>query len=284
MAAHDLDREACEHGGQHRPSHSVRTVDDDLERSQPCRVDEPEDTLDVGGTDVVWGRLRNPACGPESGLRAGADLVETGVASDRQRAAADDLHPRVLLGVVRSGDADPPVEAELADGVVEHLGPDQAEVEHLGAAVGCAVDGRLRHPRRRQAHVAPDRDAVRREFLDIRAPDRVGARLVELVGVDPAHVVRLEDFGVQHCCDSTRHGRQPWLSDMMRIACGGIGGERISLRTALRRGGAGIDDGDPHGRGLDSQCSFGARQSASKMLRDKRRASLAHHSASRNRT
>ena len=62
---------------------------------------------------------------------------------------ADDLHPGVLLRVVRRGDDDAALEVELADGVVEHLGADHPEVEHVGAAVRRAVDHGGRHRRAR---------------------------------------------------------------------------------------------------------------------------------------
>ena len=108
---------------------------------------------------------------------------------------AHDLHPRVLLRVVRGGDADAAVELELADGEIDHLRPDHPEVEHVGAAVGGAVDQRRGHRRRREAHVAADRDPPRLELLDVGAADRVRAFLVELVRVDAADVVGLEDAG-----------------------------------------------------------------------------------------
>ena len=111
---------------------------------------------------------------------------------------SDDLHPRVLLRVVRGGDADAPVEAELADGVVHHLGADHPEVEDVGAAVGRAVHECRRHRRRAQPHVAPDRDRAGLEMLDVCPPDPVCAVLVELRRVDAADVVRLEDLRVEH--------------------------------------------------------------------------------------
>ena len=127
-----------------------------------------------------------------------AHVEEARLAADRQRAAADDLHPGVLLRVVRGGDADAAVEAELADREVEHLRPDQPEVEHVRAAVRGALDQRLGHRRRGDAHVAPDGDPARLELLDVRAPDRVRALLVELGRMEPADVVRLEDLRVEH--------------------------------------------------------------------------------------
>ena len=65
------------------------------------------------------------------------------------------------------------------------------------------LDHRRRHRGRGDAHVAPDRDPPRLELLDVGAADRVGALLVELGGVEPAHVVRLEDLRVEHALDST---------------------------------------------------------------------------------
>ena len=44
----------------------------------------------------------------------------------------------------------------------------------------------------------PDRDPPRLELLDVRTPDRIGALLVELVGIDPSHVVRLEHLRIEH--------------------------------------------------------------------------------------
>ena len=130
--------------------------------------------------------------------RAVAHVEQARLAADRQRAAADDLHPRVLLRVVRGGDAHAALELELADRVVDHLGADQPEVEHVGAAVGCALDQGRGHRRRRDACVAADRDAARLEVLDVGAADRVCALLVELVRIEAADVVRLEDLGIEH--------------------------------------------------------------------------------------
>ena len=93
---------------------------------------------------------------------------------------ADDLHARVLLRIVRRGDADPAVEPELADRVVDHLGADHPEVADVGAAVRGALHHRGSHRRRRDAHVAADGDRAGLEVLHVGAADRVGAFLVQL--------------------------------------------------------------------------------------------------------
>ena len=65
--------------------------------------------------------------------RAVAHVEEARLAADGQRAAAHELHARVLLRVVRGGDHDPALEPERADGEIDHLGADQPEVEDVGA-------------------------------------------------------------------------------------------------------------------------------------------------------
>src|SRR5205085_1044075 len=107
------------------------------------------------------------------------------LASDGKRAAPDDLHARVLLRVVRGGDADAAVESELTDREIDHLRPNEADVEHVGAAVGRAFGDSRRHRRARHAHVAADGDPARLELLDVGAPDRVRTLLVELARMDP---------------------------------------------------------------------------------------------------
>ena len=103
---------------------------------------------------------------------------------------------------MRGGDGDAALEPELADGAVEHLGADHADVEDVGARVGRPFDRCARHRRRRQAHVPPNRDAPRLEVLDVRPPDRVRALLVELIGIDAPDVVCLENCGIQHSGDA----------------------------------------------------------------------------------
>ncbi len=201
VAAHDLDLgQPLQHRREHHAGHAVRRVGHDRERLDRARVDEREHALDELLPDVV--RLRpvpgsDPGACPK-GQRAVADVEQARLAADRQRPAADDLHARVVLRVVRGGDGDAAVEPELADREIDHLGADEPELEHVGACLGRAADDGLGHRRRRDAHVVPDGDPLRLEHLDEGAADRVGTLLVELRGVDPAHVVGLENLRVEH--------------------------------------------------------------------------------------
>ena len=202
-AADDVElRDALENGRQHDRGHAVCGVDDDLQRADGVDVDERQHLLHEAGPDVLFPDGTALLGGAEAGLGACAYLLEAGVAADRQRATSHDLHSRVAARVVRRGDADPAVERELADREVEHLGPDEPEVEDVGAAVGCALDCRGSHRRRREAHVAPDRDRARLEVLHIRPPDAIRAVLVQLTRIEPADVVGLEDTRVEHQADA----------------------------------------------------------------------------------
>ena len=109
---------------------------------------------------------------------------------------------------MRGGDADAALEPELADGEVDHLRPHHPELEHLGAPVDGALDERRGHRGGGEAHVAADRDPRRREVLDVGAADRIGAFLVELVLVDTADVVGLEDGWREHAL-TLAHLRKP---------------------------------------------------------------------------
>ena len=135
--------------------------------------------------------------GAEGRQRASSHLVEAGVAAHGQRAPADDLHAGVLLRVVRGGDADAAVEPELTDCVVDHLGADHPEVVYVSAAVCGALDQRLSHRRSGEAHVASD-GHLRARSAPRTTPHGVRALLVDLRGVDPAHIVGLEHLRVEH--------------------------------------------------------------------------------------
>ena len=140
------------------------------------------------------------------GQRAVADVEQAGVAADGERAAADDLHPRVVLGVVRGRHGHPTVETELADGEVEHLRADHPDIEDLGSSFGGAADDCAGHRRRGHAHVAPHGDSLRLELLDVCTADGVRTVLVQLLGIDPADVVGLEYLGIE------RHRRECYES------------------------------------------------------------------------
>ena len=176
---HRLDRQPFEHRRQHRARHPVRRVDHDLQRPDLGR--RPRTTARGRRTRA---RCRRVSTVPRvarpvrdcPSKRAVAHVEQARIAADRHGARAHDLHPGVLLRVVRGGDHDPAVEAERADREVDHLRPDEPDVDHVGARLGRALDQRRRHRRRGEPRVAPDGDPLRGELLDVGAPDRAARR------------------------------------------------------------------------------------------------------------
>ena len=203
-AGHGVDRQPVKDGGSITPAIPFAASITTRSGLIASDVDERQDPVGEAGRHVALARPV-PGLSRTSSKWASARsrIVEQArVAADGQRAAADDLHARVLLRVVRGGDHDPAVEVEVADGEIEHLRADEPDVDDVGAAsaapsiTASAIDGEESRMSR------PTAIALRLELLDVGAADRVGALLVELVRVDAAYVVGLEDLGIEHPVDA----------------------------------------------------------------------------------
>ena len=148
-------------------------------------------------------RARRAAGLGEAGLDEPADVLDARVARQRDRALAHELGARVGLRVVRGGAHEPAVEPARADEEVEHLRADHPGVEHVGALGGHALAVARGELGRGQAHVAAEAEPqVRRalagqlgEHAHERAADLLGDVPVDLVAVQAADVVGLEDLG-----------------------------------------------------------------------------------------
>src|SRR5581483_3242422 len=215
VGLHLLDRELVEQRAHHRARHAVAAVEHDLHRAHRRGVDEPHRRrLEVGG-DVLLAHgsaLRRRAVELAAAHHV-ADLADAGVARQRDRPALDHLRARVGLGVVRGGAHQPASEVARADREIEHLGAHLADVEHGGALVADALDVAGRHLGRGEPHVAADRQLELggrgalhvRDHARERSAHAVGHVLVQLVAVEAAYVVGLEDAGVdrRHCLNLT---------------------------------------------------------------------------------
>ena len=122
----------------------------------------------------------------------GLDLRQAGVLADRRGACPAELDAVVLGRVVTGGDHRRG-HVEIARGEVAEIRGREPEVEHVGAGDGGAFPERGDERLRRRAGIVADEDAggpgERDEGVAYPARDR----LVELVRVDAADVVRLED-------------------------------------------------------------------------------------------
>src|SRR2546428_12607495 len=104
--------------------------------------------------------------------------------------------------MVGASNRDAAVEPQVAEGKIQHLGTDGAELERVGARVRGSVGNRRGQRRARHPHAMPDCDPFRLELLDKGATDRVSALLVELRGVDGTDVVCLEHLWIEHRRDA----------------------------------------------------------------------------------
>ena len=194
--------QALEDRADHRARHAVAAVEHDLGGSDRARVDEAQrGVLELGvDVDVLGaapaGRVRE-ALGEQP-----RDVADAAVAAQRHRAALDELRARVRLRVVRGGAHQPAVELARADEVIEHLGADHPGVEHVRALRGHALAVTRRELRRGQPHVAPEPEPqlAHRPAGELpdhareRPPDVLGDVAVDLLAVQAADVVGLEDL------------------------------------------------------------------------------------------
>ena len=188
-----VERQVGERGGDDGAAHAVGRVGHDTQRAQRVDVDERVDVLDVLGEQVA---LLDPAPlgGPleEPARDRRLDLGQPRVLADGGGAGAAQLDPVVLGGVV-AGSEHRRRRVEPPRREVHEVGRDQTELDDVGAGQGGAVGERGRERLRRRPHVPPHQHQRGARERDERVPDTAGDVVAEVVGVQPADVVGLED-------------------------------------------------------------------------------------------
>lgn len=216
----DRQRQAlAEHRGDGVAAHAVAGVDDDRQRPDAGEVDQAAQVGRVGLQHAVLldralpGRGRGLAPALQDRLRAFADLGQAGVLPDRLRALLAQLDA-VVLGRVVAGREHRARQVQRAGGEVQQVRRAEPRLDDVGA-LGPHPRGEGRRERRtRLAHVVRGHDALDKlaavtQRLHERPAERLGDRLVELVGHRPPHVVGLDDPAqVDHSPRSCR-GRCP---------------------------------------------------------------------------
>ena len=167
-----------------QPAHAAAGVEHDVERLDDRRIDERHHVLDVR-------RRARPSCVTLPRRAAGGGSVPVGdhvadVGDALPRRSAETprwrtiFMPLYCFGIVRRRDLHAAVVAVARDGEVEHVGRDHAVVHDVGALRRRAVDERGRQRRRRQPHVAADRDPLRLQIGDERRADGARGVFVDL--------------------------------------------------------------------------------------------------------
>ena len=210
VARHRVDRQPLEHGRQHRAGHPVRRVDHDPQRPIAETSTNESTLLDELGPDVLRFAPRRASPGGPNGFSARSrtssspDSPPTGSAP-----RAHDLHPGVLLRVVRGGDADRRRRA-------------RARRRRSRASPSRPSRGRARRRRRRRRRRSAPRTstgeerrmsrptAIRAARTARRRRGRSRTRLPRRARrIDAADVVGLEDLGIEHALTLAEARRAP---------------------------------------------------------------------------
>ena len=172
--------------------HPVAGVHRHRERPDRGDVDQLPQVVGVPGEQVPPG--------DGAGRRGGAKVrsarslmsLQAGLDADRLGSGAAQLDA-VVPGRVVAGRDHRAGDAEVAAGVVEHVGRAQAAGHHVGSLRRRAAAERVRQRARGGAHVVHGHDRPGAGQPGERRADRLRHALVELVGHDPSDVVRLDD-------------------------------------------------------------------------------------------
>ena len=98
---HELAGQMRKHARQHQPGHAIARIDHHLEWLDLVHVNEREDMLDIGISDIMFRHLPGVnRCGEVSSDRQVADSSQAGVQADREGLGTAELHAIILPGIV----------------------------------------------------------------------------------------------------------------------------------------------------------------------------------------
>ena len=178
---------------------AVAGVHHDAQRLEGCHVHVAQQMLHIAA--ARFGRAQAAA---RSGRREAVflgkalDVQQAGVAADRARAFAHELHAVVVLGVVAGRDGDATVDAHVEGGEVDFLGAALADIEHIDAGLEQPLGERIADFAAAQADIVTHHNRAGFHHLRVGAPDAAGDIGVQLVGYASAYVVGLETREFDH--------------------------------------------------------------------------------------
>ena len=182
--------------GEFQDTHSVGGVDSDGEMfaSEIGKGCEKS----VVGRANIFGDRRSFLSGIFPLFAQGqiADFLEAGALADRYRSAQGDFHAIVLFGIVRGGERNGGIDIQAAGGKVDHGSGDDTEVEHITAGVHYTLSEAFEEARAGTADIATDAEAFGFEMGDHGSADIVNIVFIDIIRVDAADIVGLEDTGV----------------------------------------------------------------------------------------
>ena len=151
-------------GIDNRTGRAVTGVNDQLQRLEVRHVDVAEQVVNVLFLQVdffVATALRLVDRREIVGFRQALHVAQAGVAADRTRALAHQLHAVVVHRVVAGGHFDTAVHAQVEGGKVNLFGPGKTDVQHVHARVLQPFRQRQLEGFAGQTHVAAQHDGLR---------------------------------------------------------------------------------------------------------------------------
>ena len=125
------------------------------------------------------------------------DILESRVAGNRDRLFADQLHAVIVFRIMAGRDHDAAVQSQMERGEINHLGAALPDVHHVTARLRQAARQRLRDRRTGQPDIVPHCHALRAQKLDESLAHTISEFLVDLIGINAAHVVSAKAFSAE---------------------------------------------------------------------------------------
>jgi len=203
----ERERQSFEHLRHHEAAHAVRGVGDDHERFQRGDVYERTHVIAEGLEEVdVLDPARDLAARGHTGRDHLLDLREAGLLAHRRGAGPAELDAVVLRRIV-AGREHRAGRIELARREVDDVGGAKADVGHIRARERRTLDEGRGERHRRRPHVVTDDHLLGSGEVRERVADLARERLIDLIRVNAANVVSLED-GVERHTNSCK-GKTP---------------------------------------------------------------------------
>ncbi|CZY75713.1 Uncharacterised protein [Enterobacter cloacae] len=179
-------------GIHHRARRAVAGVDDQLQRLKVRHVDVTQQVIDVLFMQIdllVAAACRLVHRREVVGFRQTLHVAQAGIAADRARTLAHQLHAVVIHRVMAGRDFNPAVHAQVEGGKIDLFGTGKADIQHVHARVLQPFRQRQLQGFAGQTHVATQYDSFRFQVFAVRAADAPRNVFIQLFTQLAANIV-----------------------------------------------------------------------------------------------
>ena len=179
-------------GIHHRAGRAVTGVDDQLQRLEVRHVDVAQQVIDILFLQVdllIAAAFRVVHWREIVGFRQTLHVAQAGVAADRTRTFAHQLHAVVVHRIVAGGHFNTTVHAQVEGGKVNLFGPGKSDIQHVHARVLQPFRQRQLQGFTGQTHVAAQHDGLRLQVFAIGAANAPRDIFIQLFAQLAANIV-----------------------------------------------------------------------------------------------